>query len=270
MRQYGLYSAVRELQSKWGFIYFDGDDIAASFQKTKRDVVYDDCKALISAGWFEIKSERNRKKDGTWEARKIVAITHREWSAKYPNNCNLKAQPVAPHQLDEAPDQSLQSDQPVAPQQPTSRPTAIDQSLPSDKDLVQSRQGSTQTSFKAEEPADFVCRIEEETPTTIPDTKRGIVIPATPPTEPKYTGRMDKCLPRNSEPPCPVCGETSGYARPVIDRRAAYRCKACLEIVELTMECLYCDTPVPYAEQGGRLCKVCREERAPKPMTIEA
>ena len=48
-RQYGLWTRVRELQRKFGFIYFDGDDLAASFRDTKRDVIFRECKALVAA-----------------------------------------------------------------------------------------------------------------------------------------------------------------------------------------------------------------------------
>jgi hypothetical protein len=139
MRQYGLYSKVRERGHKWGFIYFDGDDIAACFQKTSRDAVYDDCNALLKSEWFEAKSVGKRKKNGTYEARKIIALTHKDWCGKHPNQCPKCHQPVAPQQLDEnlssrstATDQSLGSNQPVAPQQLTSR------------------SGATKTSFKAD------------------------------------------------------------------------------------------------------------------------
>jgi len=153
-RQYGLWTRVRELQSKFGFIYFDGDDLAQSFKKTSRDVIYDDCKTLILSGWFEEKGRRNRKKDGSYESRKIAAITHKEWVVKYPNQC---PQPVAPQQLDtlltdrkESTSQLAQSNQPVGKQRLTSRLIAIDQSLPTNKDLVLSSNGSKQTGFKAD------------------------------------------------------------------------------------------------------------------------
>lgn len=175
MRQYGLYSTVRELQSKWDFIYFDGDDLSKSFTKTSRDVIYDDCKVLVTAGWFEEKGKRNRKKDGTYEARKLVAITHKEWSAKYPNHCNLEAQPVAPQQLDKAPIHSAISDSPVGNQRLTSRLLAIDQSLPTNKDLVQDRQGSKTNMVQGRpetENSEICLSLSDSTPDTTPQERK--------------------------------------------------------------------------------------------------
>jgi len=88
-RQYGLWTRIRELQSKWGFVYFDGDDLAEGFQSTSRDAVFDDCNVLLKSGFFELQHARKRKKDGTWESRKIKALTHKEWSAKHPSNVAL-------------------------------------------------------------------------------------------------------------------------------------------------------------------------------------
>ncbi len=94
-RQYGLWTRIRELQSKFGFVYFDGDSVAGMFSDTSRDTIFRECTALINAGWFRLRSERQRKKDGTWEARKIVAVTHAEWLKTHLNACL----PVAPVQL---------------------------------------------------------------------------------------------------------------------------------------------------------------------------
>jgi hypothetical protein len=146
VRQYGLYSHVRELQRKWGFIYFDGDGIAAGFKDTGRGIIYRECTALLKGGWFETKSAGNRKKDGTHEARKIVALSHKEWVAKYPNKC---LQPVSPVILDKGTNQSHLCDSPVSPVKLTSLTRETNQSHPWDKVLVQPRQGSNQASFKA-------------------------------------------------------------------------------------------------------------------------
>jgi len=124
-RQYGLWSRIRELQNKREFVFFDADYLSEHFQSTSRDVIYDDCKALLSAGWFELLGERRRKKDGTWESRKIRALSHREWSDRHPGKCeNLHA------------GQSANSDDPVGKQRRTSRLIATNQSLPANKDFV--------------------------------------------------------------------------------------------------------------------------------------
>lgn len=128
MRQYGLYSKIRERGHKWKFIYFDGDDLAACFQKTSRDVVYDDCRILLKSGWFETVAVSGRKKDGTYAARKMVALSHEDWMAKYPNKCNgAGVHPVVPQQLDRsltscptATDQLAHGNQPVGTQHLTS------------------------------------------------------------------------------------------------------------------------------------------------------
>ncbi len=160
MRQYGLYTTIRELQSKWGYVWFDGDDIAASFatepaktktpkvrlnpktqQPTKsrrfgasRDAVYDDCKSLLDAGWFVELQPRNRKKDGTWEARKLAALSHKDWSVKYPDKClNLQESQLARSDWSSrhvAIDQLASSDSPVGTERLTSRHVAIDQWAP--------------------------------------------------------------------------------------------------------------------------------------------
>ena len=84
MRQYGLWTTVRERQHKLGYVFFDGDDLSNCFQSTSRDVIYGDCNALIESGFFVLISPRKRKKDGTWEARRIKALSHKEWCAKHP------------------------------------------------------------------------------------------------------------------------------------------------------------------------------------------
>jgi len=134
MRQYGLWNRVRGLQRKWGFVYFDGDDIATGFRSTSRDAVFDDCNTLLKLGFFELKSPRKRKKDGTYESRKITAITHREWVSKYPNKC-LKLEPTqSPIATGEKPIQSpIAIDQ--SPNAIDQSPIATSQSLQSDKDL---------------------------------------------------------------------------------------------------------------------------------------
>ena len=131
MRQYGLYTRIRELQNKFGFVYFDGDDLAAGFQSTSRDSVFRDCKALIGLGFFEEIGARNRKKDGTWEARKIQAITHKQWAEKHPSSCTSAIGPVAPVLLVQSPNATDQS-----PNATDQSPNATDQSLPCNKDLV--------------------------------------------------------------------------------------------------------------------------------------
>jgi len=146
-RQYGLYTRVRELQSKFGYVFFDGDDLADSFLKepekvkprpplnpktgkpwgprrfgTSRDTVYDDCASLLKKGWFVELTARTRKKDGTWEARKLKALSHKEWVAKHPDKCLIPQD-----------SQSVASDWPSALQATGSSPLqAIDQCVASD------------------------------------------------------------------------------------------------------------------------------------------
>ena len=179
-RQFGLWTRIRELQSKFGFVWFDGDDLARSFasepSKAKtpkvavhyrtgkpmkprrygasRDAIYADCDALLTSGWFEELQARARKKDGTWEARKLQALTHKEWAAKYPTKCKeLQDSQSASSPLDTlshtfspvgkerltseqgAIDQLARSDSPVSKERLTSEQVAH-------KDLVQSRHGS--------------------------------------------------------------------------------------------------------------------------------
>ena len=136
VRQYGLWTTVRELQNKIGFAYFDGDTIASYFKKTSRDVIYDDCTALLDTGWFDLLAPRTRSSEtGLWNPRKIKALSHKEWCAKY---ADLSAAECVNNEPIKAADQSLPTDwtegHPVAPEQLTSRSTAINQSLPSDID----------------------------------------------------------------------------------------------------------------------------------------
>jgi hypothetical protein len=141
-RQFGLWNRIQGLQRKFGFVYFDADFLSAHFQSTSRDVIYDDCTALLDAGWFELTAPRQRKKDGTWEARKVRALNHKEWAAKFPDKCkNLHGNQSANSHWN----QSANSDAPVGKQRLTSRQIAIDQSLPDDKDFV-----LKQTLFKSD------------------------------------------------------------------------------------------------------------------------
>jgi hypothetical protein len=141
-RQFGLWNRIQGLQRKFGFVYFDADYLAAHFQSTSRDVIYDDCAALLGSGWFELLAERKRKKDGTWESRKVHALTHKEWAARYPDKCKAAH---SDHSANSHWNHSANSDAPVGKQRRTSRQIAIDQSLPDDKDFV-----LKQTSFKSD------------------------------------------------------------------------------------------------------------------------
>ena len=173
-RQYGLYSVIRELQSKFGFIYFDGDDLAASFAsepskaqtpklrinpKTQQPVksrrygagrkaVYEDASALIASGWFTELCPRTRKKDGTWEARKLYARTHAEWVAEYPNKCFIPQDSQSPRRGEvPVPKEKLTSPQGETDQSPRRDSPVPKEKLTSpqvgDKDKVQDRLGST-------------------------------------------------------------------------------------------------------------------------------
>lgn len=162
-RQYGLWTRIRELQSKFGFVYFDGDDLSKSFNKglptrkgsegTSRDAIYDDCNYLLETGWFQLVAPRCRKKDGTWEARKLTALSHKEWAAKFPDKC-MKSQDDQLAQSDW--DHMAHSDQPLGSERLTSRLRAIDHLAQSDKDLIltadliQSRRDSNQHQYVAD------------------------------------------------------------------------------------------------------------------------
>lgn len=87
LRQYGLWTRIRELQHKFGFVYFDGEDQAASFHDTSSSMLYRVFKSLQDSGWFQLKVERRRKKDGTWEASQIVAVSHAAWASQHPQQC---------------------------------------------------------------------------------------------------------------------------------------------------------------------------------------
>lgn len=161
-RQFGLWNRVRTLQRKWGFLFFDGDDIAAGFQSTSRDVIFNECKALLGSGWFELMEPRQRKNDGTWSARKIKAVSHEEWVVKHPNKClqpissctgttgesSIQSLPYNWTEGDAASctgtiDQLYRDDQPVVQGQPASCTGAIDQSLPYNKGLFNTDSFST-------------------------------------------------------------------------------------------------------------------------------
>lgn len=133
MRQYGLWSIVRELQNKTGYYYFDADWLSENFNVlghksprdgTSRDVIYSDFNTLLRTGWFTLLVPRRRKKDGTWESQKITALTHREWKVKYPDKCMGSKDSQLP-QSDRH--QSSQSNTPVAPERLTSRLQATNQ-----------------------------------------------------------------------------------------------------------------------------------------------
>ncbi len=134
-RQFGLWNVVREVQSKWGFIYFDGDDLAHSFKDTSRDAIFDDCKSLLKSNWFELLEPRQRKKDGTWQSRKIRALSHKEWSEKTGAKCFNAGVDQSPIATGKA---AIQS-----PNATDRLPNATDQSLQSNKDKVPYRYGST-------------------------------------------------------------------------------------------------------------------------------
>ena len=121
LQQYGLWSHVRELQSSLAkkhpnqkFIYFDGDTIASSFKDTGRHSIYRACNVLLEGGWFQLVEPQQRGSRGIYKPRKIVALTHKEWSewvlkhsetmaetiADQSHLCNwLKSHPVSPVQL---------------------------------------------------------------------------------------------------------------------------------------------------------------------------
>jgi hypothetical protein len=237
MRQYGLYSVVRELQSKWGFVYFDGDDLSASFKKTSRDVIYDDCKVLVETGWLEEVGKRNRKKDGTYEARKLTALTHKEWVAKYPSKCR----DLKPNQLaNSLTVQLANSDSPVGNQRLTSRLLAIDQSLPTNKDLVQGSKVQPKT-VQGRQTAETVENDEEVFDRTEREEESGKEHTTSPAT-----------LPHDKELPACKCGGKVAWGDP--HKQTNPICLSCGKpptpvAVAVEGECLECGDPCP-AGQG--------------------
>lgn len=154
-RAYGLWSRIRELQHKWGFVKFDGETIANDFRGTSKSTIYKDCAFLISEGWFEVLEPQERRADKTWAARKIVALKHAEWAAKYPSKCG-----------DTSPTHSPNGNGPIPPARPTHSPngngpfhqgervhsTGETDPFPLvEGDLVYSRLGLKQTRKEAEE-----------------------------------------------------------------------------------------------------------------------
>jgi len=95
MRQYGLWSRVRQLQKKYGVVLFSAEKISGDFAKDedgKRngssvDVIRDECLALIKSGWFVLLTKQYRKPDGTYSHREIIALSHKEWAQSHPNKC---------------------------------------------------------------------------------------------------------------------------------------------------------------------------------------
>jgi hypothetical protein len=95
MRAYGLWTRVRELYAgvikkhpNQKFIFFDGADLARGFHKTPVSTLYEDCATLVKEGWFEVQGNpQARKKNGSYEARRITPLSHKEWVSKYPSKC---------------------------------------------------------------------------------------------------------------------------------------------------------------------------------------
>jgi hypothetical protein len=152
-REYGLYTRIRELQSKFGFVWFDGDDLAKGFQKTPRSTLFADCRALVKAGWFEVKDAPDRKTDGTWKSRKIVALNHKEWASKNPSECqkiqdSQSISETGPFESNGLVQSNRQTDQ---SNRWTDRSISwTDHVSLIDKDLVQGRHGSTQKRIKSD------------------------------------------------------------------------------------------------------------------------
>jgi hypothetical protein len=143
MRQFGLWNRVWDLQKKTGWVYFDAYFIEDNFVLTSHDTIYSDCADLLALGWFELIGERKRKKDGTWESRKIRALAHREWSQKHPGKCrNVQV------------DQSGISNAPVRDWQRTSPGLATDQLLPDNIDVGSKPDGSSKTDERSKADAD--------------------------------------------------------------------------------------------------------------------
>jgi hypothetical protein len=135
MRQHSLWTRLRELQSKFGYVFFDGEKIAAGFQDTARSTVYKQMTWLVKNGWVELVEPQGHKKDGTFSARKIVALAHKDWMSKYPNKCRNNQDTVPQVDNGKTDDRSTgETDRSTCE---TNRSTGeTDRYSPVDKDLV--------------------------------------------------------------------------------------------------------------------------------------
>jgi hypothetical protein len=156
MRQFGLWNRIRGLQSKFKFAYFDGQMIADSFQGTPRSTVYKDMAVLVKEGWIKLLEPQKRKGDGTFSARKVVAVLHKEWASVYPNKCSI-------HSISETGEDGIHSisetDHSISETDRSISET--DRSTLMDKDLVHPDDTNEQTSIQADDssaPPSFVRR----------------------------------------------------------------------------------------------------------------
>jgi hypothetical protein len=82
----GVWVRIREWQSKLGYLWFDGEKVAASVADTGKNTVYRIQKSLLKKGWF-IWLQPPSKAYGKYKAGKLRALDHNEWVKTHPNQC---------------------------------------------------------------------------------------------------------------------------------------------------------------------------------------
>jgi hypothetical protein len=110
-QQYGFWDVCKSLSHQTGILYFNGRSVAARFLGMQKSNAYKLADSLKESGWFKLVKESHRRRDGTFSPKQYRVLSHDEWAAEHPNQCDL---PVHSSGLDD--DSPVHySDSPVHP-----------------------------------------------------------------------------------------------------------------------------------------------------------
>jgi len=87
--EYALWDVCRSLSHHSGILYFNGRNVAARFKGMGKTGAYNLAASLTESGWFKLLKECARRQDGTFSPRQYKVLSHDEWVAEHPNQCEV-------------------------------------------------------------------------------------------------------------------------------------------------------------------------------------
>src|SRR5260370_21295746 len=87
--EYALWDVCRSLSHHSGILYFNGRNVAARFKGMGKTGAYNLAASLTESGWFKLLKECACPQDGTFRPRPYKVLSHDEWVAEHPNQCEV-------------------------------------------------------------------------------------------------------------------------------------------------------------------------------------